>query len=211
MQSFRSRTARPSKAYIALGANLPFAGMSPAQTIMAAILALHGHGARVRKASQLWRSPAWPDPAEPAYVNAAVRVSTRLAPLALLRRLRAIERRFGRQRGRRNAPRTLDLDLISYEGIALRSRVLTLPHPRAMGRAFVLLPLSQVCTGRRFPGSRKTLQALIAALPEAERRAVQMLAAPDGCAGTAQALDLPLALNSAQGYAVTLPSRFVRQ
>ncbi len=171
----RARNTRPRRAYIALGANLPYAGMSPAQTLSAAILALPGAGASVRKVSSLWHSPAWPDPEQPAFVNAVARVSTRLAPLDLLRRLHVLERRFGRRRSARNAPRTLDLDIISFDGVAMRSRALTLPHPRAMQRAFVLLPLREVVPGRCFPGTCKNLDALIAALPEQDRQAVRPL------------------------------------
>ena len=168
--------AQPNKAYIALGANLPFAGMSPQQTIRAAIAALHGGGTRTRKISGLWHSPAWPDPAEPSYVNAVVCVSTRMSPFKLLRHLRALERRFGRRRSTRNAPRTLDIDIISYNDLVLHSHALKLPHPRAMHRAFVLLPLQEVCPSRHFPGTRKTLNALIAALPEEDRRKTRLIA-----------------------------------
>lgn len=173
-----SRIAASSKAYIALGANLSFEGMSPAQTISAAISALQSRGVHVRRVSQLWHSPAWPNPDEPSYINAVVRLSTRRPPLALLRHLHTIEHRFGRRRNIRNAPRTLDLDLISYGNLALRSRALTLPHPRAMRRAFVLLPLREVSPGRRFPGTRKNLNALIAALPSSERQATRPLTQP---------------------------------
>jgi 2-amino-4-hydroxy-6-hydroxymethyldihydropteridine diphosphokinase len=92
---------------------------------------------------------------QPDYVNAVVAVRTSLAPRALLAALHAIERRQRRRRDRepgRNAPRTLDLDLLLYGRRRIRLPELTVPHPRMHERAFVLRPLADVCAAATIPG-----------------------------------------------------------
>lgn len=86
------------------------------------------------------------------YVNAVVRIDTALAPLALLKALQQIELEFGRERSFRNAPRTLDLDLLLYGSRALNLPELIVPHPRMHERAFVLIPLLQVDPFIEIPG-----------------------------------------------------------
>jgi 2-amino-4-hydroxy-6-hydroxymethyldihydropteridine diphosphokinase len=81
----------------------------------------------------------------PDYLNAVACVRTRLSPEALLEALLAIELAHGRERPYRNAPRTLDLDLLLHGDLQRQTARLTLPHPRLTERAFVLLPLLQVC------------------------------------------------------------------
>jgi 2-amino-4-hydroxy-6-hydroxymethyldihydropteridine diphosphokinase len=92
---------------------------------------------------------------QPDYVNAVALLRTALPPNALLARLQAIERRQQRRRvpaGPRNAPRTLDLDLLLYGGRRMADARLTLPHPRMHERAFVLRPLLDVAPAARIPG-----------------------------------------------------------
>jgi 2-amino-4-hydroxy-6-hydroxymethyldihydropteridine diphosphokinase len=104
---------------IALGGNLPHGPMRPEQTLDAALAALQEQGdVKVIARSRFWSSPAWPDPSSPPYVNAAALLETALSPEALLARLHEVEARFGRVRSdaERWASRTLDLDLIDYDG-----------------------------------------------------------------------------------------------
>src|SRR6185436_3477702 len=101
---------------IALGANLSSSAGSPAETLRAALGNLAKRGIKVEKQSQLFRSAAWPDPSDPPFVNAVARVTTALGPAELLRALHDVEAEYGRVRSSPNAPRTLDLDLIDYDG-----------------------------------------------------------------------------------------------
>jgi 2-amino-4-hydroxy-6-hydroxymethyldihydropteridine diphosphokinase len=93
---------------------------------------------------------------QPDYVNAVAILETALAPHALLERLHAIERRQGRQRveGERNAPRTLDLDLLLFGRRRVSHSRLSLPHPRMHARAFVLRPLADIAPTAGIPGHR---------------------------------------------------------
>lgn len=94
--------------------------------------------------SSWWRSAAWPDPNDPEYLNGVALVETTMPPEAVLEALSSIEDAFDRKRIARNAPRTLDLDLIAYGRDVIASERLTLPHPRAHERRFVMGPLAEV-------------------------------------------------------------------
>lgn len=159
---------------IALGANLSSLAGTPEQTLRASLVALSEKGVRTVFASRIFVTPAWPDPNDPAFVNAVVRVETAFAPGPLMAELLRTETAFGRARTRTNAPRTLDLDLIDYDG-RIEEGPVTLPHPRVAERGFVLIPLADVAPGWRHPVSGKTVQALIAALPDTEHEAIRPL------------------------------------
>jgi 2-amino-4-hydroxy-6-hydroxymethyldihydropteridine diphosphokinase len=157
---------------IALGANLD-SHMGPSRTTLTAALdALAEHGVKIAKVSTFYTTPAWPDPADPPYVNAIARVEAEFPPAGLMAVLHQVESAFGRTRSAKNAPRTLDLDLIDYDG-RVEEGPPNLPHPRMAERAFVLIPLSDVAPGWRHPVTGLTVEQLIAALPERERAAVK--------------------------------------
>jgi 2-amino-4-hydroxy-6-hydroxymethyldihydropteridine diphosphokinase len=152
---------------IAFGSSLSFRGKAPADIITSALCAL-AEIVSIDRVSRLYRSPAWPDHHDPPFVNAVVRVSTTLRPAALLASLHAVEAAYGRRRGLENGPRTLDLDLIDYDGLVTGKTPessLILPHPRAKTRDFVLLPLSDVAPDWTYPGTGEALRDLIRALP----------------------------------------------
>ncbi len=155
--------------FIGLGANLPSVAGAPQATLEAALAKLAAAGVRILRRSRWYSSPAWPNPAEPEFVNAAVEAETPLDARALLRLLHAIEAALGRERGAPNAARTIDLDLLDYRGaVEAGPEGPVLPHPRLHQRAFVLLPLAEIAPEWRHPVSRRRIAELIAALgPEA--------------------------------------------
>ena len=157
---------------IALGANLNSHVGAPRKTLTAASEMLAGRGVKISKTSPFYATPAWPDPTDPSYVNAIACVETEFSPDQLMKVLHSIESAFGRTRGARNAPRTLDLDLIDYDG-RVEEGPPVLPHPSLGQRAFVLVPLADVAPGWRHPVTGQTVEQLIAALPERERAAVK--------------------------------------
>jgi 2-amino-4-hydroxy-6-hydroxymethyldihydropteridine diphosphokinase len=127
-------------AYIGLGANLG----DPVAQVKSAIGALAElPETSLQQVSRFYRS-APHEASGPEFVNAVVVVQTGRTPLDLLHDLQAIEQAAGRERPYRNAPRTLDLDLLFYGDLVLNSSELTLPHPRWRERAFVLLPLAEL-------------------------------------------------------------------
>ncbi|HHY5244549.1 TPA: 2-amino-4-hydroxy-6-hydroxymethyldihydropteridine diphosphokinase [Neisseria meningitidis] len=128
-------------AVIALGSNLE----NPAQQVRAALDTLSSHpDIRLKQASSLYMTAPVGYDNQPDFVNAVCTVSTTLDGIALLAELNRIEADFGRERSFRNAPRTLDLDIIDFDGISSDDTRLTLPHPRAHERSFVIRPLAEI-------------------------------------------------------------------
>ena len=130
----------PVCAFVGIGANLGDAAAAVQDAI--ARLGEFPQTTLVR-ASSLYRT-APVDASGPDFVNAVAQLSTQLDAYALLAHLQGIEQAAGRQRPHRNAPRTLDLDLLLYGGARIDSAKLTVPHPRMDMRAFVLVPLAQL-------------------------------------------------------------------
>jgi len=143
---------------IAAGSNLPFCGVDSQQIVLHSILAI-GRFTELIARSPLYASPAWPDPTDPPFVNAVIQVRTVIEPAPLLAGLHAIEGAFGRARGRKNAPRTLDLDLLAYG--ERRSDHPNLPHPRLLSRDFVLAPLCDIAPDWRSPGETRTAAEIL--------------------------------------------------
>lgn len=156
-----------SRAFIALGANLGDAKRSVHEAVDK-ISALPQ--TRLIARSSLYRS-APVEASGPDFINAVVAVATRLEPLDLLSRLQAIELDHGRERPYRNAPRTLDLDLLLYGDRSFASPTLTVPHPRLHQRAFVLLPLAELAPEIEVPGQG----AVGALLPSVAGQAIERL------------------------------------
>ena len=130
----------PVTAFIGLGANLG----EPVQAVRDAIAALRNVPAtQLQATSSLYRT-APHEAGGPDYVNAVAQLATCLNAMALLDHLQQFERNAGRERPCRNAPRTLDLDLLLYGGGTIASARLVVPHPRMRERAFVLVPLAEI-------------------------------------------------------------------
>jgi 2-amino-4-hydroxy-6-hydroxymethyldihydropteridine diphosphokinase len=146
---------------VALGGNLGGEHGSSGVILDTALSCLGAAGLTVLKRSSWWRSAAWPDPTEPDYLNGVALVETGLDPAQALAALHAIEAALGRMRGgTRNASRTLDLDLIAYGRLVLDEPGLTLPHPRAAERLFVMGPLAQVAPDWVHPATGETAAVL---------------------------------------------------
>ena len=158
-----------AEALIALGGNVG----DVRETLARAIEVLcDGTAVRLVARSSDYRTPPWGNTAQPPFVNCAIIAATGLAPQALLARAQTVERSFGRDRTReqRWGPRTLDIDLIAYDEVTFDTPELTLPHPRALERGFVLMPLAEIAPDRRIAGMR-----VADALPRADRTGIEKL------------------------------------
>lgn len=150
-----------STVYIALGANLPSRFGAPPATLAAAINCMGERVGTVTAVSPVYKTEPIPRTDDPWYHNQVIILQTNIAPYDLLSKLQAIEEEFGRVRTYINAPRILDLDVLSYEDLVQDDPVLTLPHPRLHERAFVLFPLQDVAPAWKHPVMCKTISALI--------------------------------------------------
>ena len=140
-------------ALIALGGNV---GDVRATLATAIAEMCDGRAVRLLARSSDHRTPPWGVEDQPPFINCAIAVETSLAPHDLLRLAQQIEAAHGRDRAAetRWGPRTLDIDLIDHDGIELATPDLTLPHPRALQRAFVLMPLAEIVPDRTIAGVR---------------------------------------------------------
>jgi len=155
----------PPLAIIALGSNLA----DPPRSVARAIARLQTLSDAPLLKSSLWQTePEDCPPGSPVFVNAIVGLVPRPAetPESLLAKLQALEEKFGRRpRQVLNEPRPLDLDLIAFANETRHSPTLTLPHPRAHTRRFVLEPLSEIAPELVLPGQSRTVAHLLAQLP----------------------------------------------
>lgn len=160
---------------VALGGNVPHPRWGePRRTLEEALRQLPAKGVEVLARSHWYTSPPDPPSAQGWYTNGVASVQTRLPPRGLLSALLAVETALGRTRTAeaRNAARTIDLDLIDYDGLVLkphRAGDLELPHPRLHLRSFVLLPLAELAPQWKHPVTHQGIADLIAALPAAGR------------------------------------------
>jgi 2-amino-4-hydroxy-6-hydroxymethyldihydropteridine diphosphokinase len=150
---------------IALGANLPGPNGPPAETLKRALARLEQLGVKILVVSSLYETSAWPDPAQPVFVNAVAAIQTALQPVELLTLLHGVETDFERLRSAPNAARTLDIDLLDYDRRVMRAGV-TLPHPRMAQRSFVLVPLAEIAPGWRHPVTGQGVGELLATLSD---------------------------------------------
>jgi 2-amino-4-hydroxy-6-hydroxymethyldihydropteridine diphosphokinase len=136
-------------ALLGLGGNVgdPVAAMSMALGTLA------GHEqCRLTDVSRLYRTPPWGKTDQDWFFNAAARVETSLGAVSLLGLALGIEQANRRVRTERWGPRTLDIDILDYDGLSIVSDQLTIPHPRMKERAFVLMPLADIDPGYRIEG-----------------------------------------------------------
>lgn len=147
----------PHIAYIGLGSNLD----EPRKQLQRAFADLGKlPGTRLLGQSSLYRSAPVGYLDQPDFVNAVAKIATALTPQALLQALLDIEHQHGRERTFRNAPRTLDLDVLLYDDLQLHEHGLTIPHPQMHLRAFVLQPLLEIAPDCIIPAIGLAVRAL---------------------------------------------------
>lgn len=152
---------------IGLGANLPSHLGEPEVTLQTAAIAIAAMAStRVIQGSSIWKTAPVPVSDQPWYKNAVLAIETLLSARDLLGQLQRIENDFGRVRTVRDAPRLLDLDLLTYNQDLHDDEDMILPHPRMHQRAFVLLPLQEIDAGWVHPVTKDSLNMLIRRLPK---------------------------------------------
>jgi len=148
-----SRQSSVVTVFVALGSNLD----DPPAQIRRALQSLAAMPeTRLVSRSSLYRNPPVGYLNQPEFVNAVARIETRLAPRDLLGHLLAIERAYCRARDFPHGPRTLDLDILLYGERTVHEPELTIPHPRMVERAFVLVPLAEIAPETVVPGAGRS-------------------------------------------------------
>jgi 2-amino-4-hydroxy-6-hydroxymethyldihydropteridine diphosphokinase len=144
------------RAYIGLGSNVG----DRRATLDAAL-----HRLAPRRISRIVETEPWGLASQPRFLNAVAEMETDLDPDALLERLLSVEKELGRVRAERWGPRTLDLDLLLYGDLVIRTGTLVVPHPRLADRRFVLEGLVELCPDQPVPGSGRTVRELLEVCP----------------------------------------------
>ena len=150
-----------ARAYLGLGSNLGHRR----EHLGYAMRALARHGT-VTARSPLVKTEPVDCPSGESFLNACICLETDLDPAALMDIALRIERRRGRQRGIRNAPRTLDIDLLLIDDLRIAEPGLVIPHPRMCERRFVLEPLAAIAPQVLHPGRKLTIRQLLRRLPD---------------------------------------------
>ena len=170
-QDISENLANP--AYLAIGSNLG----NKVTNIEITKFELEKYKVKILKSSSNYMSESWPDNTMPNYINIIIKIKTSLAPLELLKVCNLIELKLGRVRGKKNAPRTCDIDIIDYNMLILneKNQRLILPHPRMNKRNFVLLPLFEIEKTWKHPKSKINIVNLINSLPVKDLRSIKKL------------------------------------
>lgn len=181
--SNQKQSAGAARAWVSLGGNIAFEGLIGAPLFEAVLVVLAKGGFQTDRTSRLWTGPAWPDPSDPPYYNAVVEGRWSGGPSALLALMLETEAAFGRRRSVRNAPRTLDLDLLDLEGGRGRFKPdLEVPHPRLSARPFILGPLAEAGPDWRHPENGRSARDLFEVSENKEKYccvAEKLLKAPE--------------------------------
>lgn len=146
--------------FIAVGSNIIAKELRPKEWLQSIVNVIFERGIKIKFLSSVWSSKAWPNPKDPPFWNAVFCIESQMRPEAILRLLHEIEAEMGRVRGEKNAPRTLDLDLIAYGDYVINCPDLVVPHPRAHERGFVMGPLAEIAPDWEHPLLKKTAREL---------------------------------------------------
>ena len=152
--------------YLALGTNLG----DRIANLQTAINLLSSKAIIVQESS-VYVTPPWGIVDQPDFLNQVIEISTNLTPSCLLRSIKDIELKMGRQKTIRNGPRLIDLDILFYGAQVINKKALTIPHPRLHERAFVLVPLYEIAPDFVHPVLNETVKSLLAEVdPEGVQR-----------------------------------------
>ena len=148
-----------NKTYLLLGSNM---GNSQ-QQLSIAIKNITEQVGTVTRLSSLYTTAAWGNANQPDFLNQVIIVSTELTPLQTINIVLLIEKKMGRVRTTKNAPRIIDIDILFFNKEIIAEKILTVPHPEIENRRFVLIPLNELSPGFTHPINKKTIHQLLAA------------------------------------------------
>ncbi|MGO8787712.1 MAG: 2-amino-4-hydroxy-6-hydroxymethyldihydropteridine diphosphokinase [Terriglobia bacterium] len=157
------RGSRPSKqVYLSLGSNRG----DRVASLRRAMEELDKAGVKVQRASSFYKTEPVDFGPQAWFLNCAVEASTELMPMQLLKAVKSVERILGRRPGVHKGPRPIDIDILLYENVVVRTAALTIPHERMNERRFVLIPLRELAPAARHPVSRRTVTEMLHDSPD---------------------------------------------
>ena len=162
--------------FLGLGSNLPSKNGDRFTNINIAISFLEAYGIKVIKKSSFYETPSYPNNENPKFINAIILVETTLPPVDLMSVLIFIEKKLERKRGKKNDPRTCDIDIIDYNSEILNLRYnnieLTVPHKELTSRNFILFPLQEISPTWKHPKTKEIVSVLLQKLSEEDKNSI---------------------------------------
>ena len=162
--------------FLAMGSNLSSSFGDRFDNINLAISSLSEHGIQTIKKSSFYETFSYPNKKDPKFINIVASVRTDLQPIDLMSALISIEEKLERKRGKKNDPRTCDIDIIDYNNQVLnfqyKNLYLEIPHRKLISRNFVLFPLKEIYPDWKHPKTREIISTLIQKLPEEDRKSI---------------------------------------
>ena len=162
--------------FLGLGSNLPSKYGDRFTNINLAISFLEGYGIKVIKKSSFYETPSYPNKENPKFINAVILVETILPPIDLMSVLIFIEEKLERKRGKKNDPRTCDIDIIDYNSQILNLRYnnldLTVPHKELTLRNFILFPLQEISPTWEHPKTKEIISVLLQKLNDEDKNSI---------------------------------------
>ena len=162
--------------FLGLGSNLPSKYGDRFANINLAISSLEAYGIKVIKKSSFYKTPSYPNRENPKFINVVILVETNLLPIDLMSVLIFIEERLERKRGKKNDPRTCDIDIIDYNSQILNLKCnnldLAVPHKELTSRNFILFPLQEISPMWKHPKTKETINNLIQNLNEEDKNSI---------------------------------------
>jgi len=162
--------------FLGLGSNLPSKYGDRFTNINLAISSLEGYGIKVIKKSSFYETPSYPNKENPKFINAVILVETILPLIDLMSVLIFIEEKLERKRGKKNDPRTCDIDIIDYNSQILNLRYnnldLTVPHKELTSRNFILFPLQEISPTWKHPKTKEIISVLLQKLNDEDKNSI---------------------------------------
>ena len=156
--------------YIGIGSNLG----NRIKNINKAKYLLSLNGINILKSSSYYESLSWPDRSQPKFINIVIQLDTDISPQKILQISQTIENKLGRKKTYKNAPRTCDIDILSYKN-RLISGDITIPHKRMSKRNFVLIPLFEIAPNFVHPKTNITIKKLIFSLSNKDITSIKLI------------------------------------
>lgn len=151
-----------NKAYLLLGSNRN----DPEKMLSRAEAAIRTDLGNVIRASSRYKTAAWGNTEQPDFINQILQIDTRLSPQKLMEGILTIEKKMGRVRTVKNAPRIIDIDILFYNNDVVEEKELFIPHPSIQDRRFVLVPMNELEPDLIHPRLRKTVKELLMTCPD---------------------------------------------
>ena len=156
--------------YIGIGSNLG----NKINNIDKAKYLLNVNGINITKSSSYYETLSWPDPQKPKFINIVIQLDTDISPQKILQISQIIENKLGRKKTYKNAPRTCDIDMLSYKNRVISGDI-TIPHKRMSKRNFVLIPLFEIAPNYVHPKTKVSIKKLIFSLSNKDITSIKLI------------------------------------